>query len=70
MTPSNAMALCFSCHQYTGENPVEGTWFFEQQLGADGLSSLFIMAHTIEKKSKASEAERVKELRSMIEAME
>ena len=37
----NACALCFTCHQYFTENPLEHVVWFEERLGKERFTLLF-----------------------------
>ena len=43
--PDNACGLCFSCHQYLGENPYVHTEFFKKRLGSERFEQLNIRAN-------------------------
>ncbi len=62
----NACALCFSCHQFLGENPYVHTEFFKKRLGSKKFELLNIRAQKIEKVSKEALAiylkSKIKEL--------
>lgn len=44
--PDNVAAVCFSCHQYLGENPYKHVAFFRKRLGSERLEALVIRAET------------------------
>ena len=48
----NAVALCFSCHQYLGSNPYQHTEFFKKQLGDERFQQLNIRAEITVKLDK------------------
>ena len=41
----NAAGLCFSCHQYLGENPYVHTEWFKKHLGSEKFEALNIRAN-------------------------
>ena len=41
----NAAGLCFSCHQYLGENPYVHTEWFKRHLGSEKFEALNIRAN-------------------------
>lgn len=45
----NAVALCFSCHMYLGENPLEHYEWFKKRLGEERFELLNIQANMIYK---------------------
>lgn len=48
----NACALCFSCHQYFTENPLEHVDWFRERLGGERFTLLHIQSQTINKVDK------------------
>jgi len=47
--PENAMAACFTCHQWLTENPEGHTAFFKKRLGEKRFNALLIQANTPKK---------------------
>lgn len=64
--PANAIALCFTCHEYFTGNPLEFARWCDQEFGREAMDKLFLRAHAIGKKSKHDEGLRVMALREMV----
>jgi hypothetical protein len=65
--PENAVALCFTCHQYFTGNPLTFAAFCRKKYGDARMNALDIRAHRIAKKSKSDEAMRVIALKAMLD---
>ena len=48
----NAIAACFSCHNYLGEHPFEHTEFFRKRLGSEKFEQLIMRSNVIRKIDK------------------
>jgi len=68
--PSNALALCFHCHQYTGENPVVFAKWLDDLFGEEAMDRLYHMSHTVQKKTEYEERLRVVALGEMLARLE
>lgn len=68
--PDNAIALCFSHHQYFTANPLEFARWCDQEFGREAMDKLFLRAHAVGKKSKHDEGLRVMALKEMIARQE
>lgn len=62
----NAKALCFSCHQWYGSNPVESAAWVETYLGSEALEELQQRKNQIKKRTKKEKAEIAKHWRSQL----
>lgn len=60
----NASALCFSCHQYFGENPTIFTAWIKKQLGDVRYNQLAVRHAKITKRTKADAEELYQHLKS------
>ena len=67
--PRNAVLLCFVCHAKYHADHKFAYEFAREWLGKS-YETVYQDVHRTVKKSKVAEAERVKELREMIEALE
>ena len=65
----NAVAKCFSCHQWYGGNPVEGGEWARRELGDDVIDELMRLKQKPFKRSKQWEAEIEAELRRKLECL-
>ena len=54
---TNAKALCFSCHQWYGSNPVESAAWIEDYLGSETLEALTKKKNEICKRTKGEKKE-------------
>lgn len=68
--PQNAIALCFSCHQFCTENPIDFTHWIIRRIGREQLDRLSTRAHVVTKKSKVDEKLRVIELSALLKTLE
>ena len=53
----NAKALCFSCHQWYGGNPLESAAWIDTYLGSDAVEELTRRKNSIKKRTKAEKKE-------------
>jgi hypothetical protein len=68
--PSNAVAHCFSCHQWYGGNPILGAEWAENHLGNETVANLRTRFHKPVKLSAADKEVIFKRLKTMLEWME
>lgn len=67
--PTNALSLCFTCHQYCGENPIEFARWCDKKFGAEAMDRLFALSHRVVKKSNSDEKLRVMALKQMLDRL-
>lgn len=65
----NAVALCYSCHNWAGGNPIEFTRWIEQHLGEARLEMLWARKESPMKFNKAMDAECAKHYREQLSMM-
>lgn len=63
----NAKALCFSCHQWYGSNPVESAAWIEDYLGSEALEELQQRKNQICKRTKKEKKEIAKHWKAQLE---
>lgn len=66
----NAVAMCFSCHQWYGGNPIEGGEWARRYLGPDVVDELIRIKNAPFKKTKAWESEVESELKAKLKELE
>lgn len=64
--PENAIALCFSCHQYFTENPLVFAEWCQLKYGKAKMRSLDVRAHSVVKRSRGDEKLRAAALRKLL----
>lgn len=64
---ANCSCVCFSCHQYLGENPYVHTEFFKKRLGSKRFEELNVRAEMLVKPDKAKVEAALKEKIRLIE---
>lgn len=68
--PANAKLLCFACHRWWHENPIEAVEWLRGVIGADKYDRLRLKAHKITKLSKFDKDQIRKEHTAEIKKME
>ena len=68
--PSNAIALCFFCHQSSGENPISFARWCDERFGAEAMDRLYAFVHQTSKKTKYEEDLRIMGLKEMLARLE
>lgn len=64
--PENAIALCFTCHEYFTGNPLVFATWCRTKFGERSMAKLDLKAHAIAKKSAHDEGLRVMALKEMV----
>ena len=68
--PANAKALCFSCHRFWHENPIEAVEWLRSVIGADAYDRLRLKANKPTKLTTWEKDEIRKEQQELIRKME
>lgn len=66
----NALALCFSCHRWWHENPVDAVEWMRKRMGADALRALRKKAMTPRKFTPADREELYEDLKRRLKELE
>ena len=66
----NAAALCYSCHQWFGENPVAAYDWLKSYIGEEKLDQLRLKANSVKKWTPEDKDLLYKEMRLKLEELE